>query len=85
MVFVVDALDFQGNLLHLIEASVVHAFLEGVFPDEFFDVQAGFLQVDFEEVDLFPEVEDGVLVDLAFDPGCVGVYLCSFSARSLSW
>lgn len=83
-VFVVDSLDLHGDLLHLIESCVVHALLEGVLPDEFFDLDAGFLEIDLQSIDFLPEVEDGVLVDLTLDPKWMGCYLCSFSARSLS-
>ena len=84
LVFVVDSLDLHCDLLNLIESGIVHSFLEGVLPDEFFDVEAGFLEVDFEEVDFFPDIQDGILVNVVFDSGLGGRYLCSFSARSLS-
>ena len=47
-------------------------------------MEAGFLEVDFQEVDLFSEVQDGVLVDVVFDSRLKRRYLCSFSALSLS-
>lgn len=56
MVLVVDSLDLEGDLLDLVEPGIVHSFLEGVFPDEFLDVETGFLKVDLEEVDFFPQV-----------------------------
>ena len=68
MVLIVDRLDFHGDLLNLIEASVVHTLLEGVLPDEFFDVQAGFLEIDLQMVYFFPEVQDGVLVNVTLYP-----------------
>lgn len=83
-VLVVDSLDLHGDLLHLVESRVVHALLEGVLPDEFFDLDAGFLEIDLQSIDFLSEVEDGVLVDLTLYPKWVGCYLCSFSARSLS-
>ena len=68
MILVVDPLDLQGDLLHLVQPCVVHPLLEGVLPDELFDLDAALLQVDLEDVDLLPEVEDGVLVDLTLNP-----------------
>jgi len=84
LIFVVNGLDFHCDLLHLVESSVVHSLLEGVLSDELFNVETGFLEVNFEEVDLLSEVEDGVLVDVVFDPNSKREYLCSFSALSLS-
>lgn len=68
MILVVDSLDLHGDLLHLVESSIVHPLLQGVLPDEFFDLDAGFLKIDLQSIDFLPEVEDGVLVDLTLDP-----------------
>jgi hypothetical protein len=48
LVLVVNGLDFQGDLLHLIESSVVHSLFERVLSDEFLDLYAGLLQVDLQ-------------------------------------
>ena len=68
MIFVIDGLDLHGDLLNLIESSIVHSLLEGVFSDKFFNVEACFLKIDFKEVNLFPEVKDGIFIDITFDP-----------------
>lgn len=68
LVFVIDGLDLHSDLLNFIESGIIHSLLEGVFPDEFLNMEAGLLQVDFEKVDFFSEVEDRVFVNVTFDP-----------------
>ena len=67
MIFVIDGLDFHGDLLNFIESSIIHSFLEGIFPDEFFNVETCFLKIDFEEVNFFPEIKDGIFINITFD------------------
>lgn len=67
LVFVVNGLDFEVDLLDLVEPGVVHSFLLGVLPDQLLNVEAGLLEVDLQDVDFLSEVQDGVLVDVALD------------------
>lgn len=68
MIFIIDRLDFHGDLLDLVETRIVHTLLKSVLPDEFFDMETGLLEIHFKKVDFFPEIEDGILVNVAFDP-----------------
>ena len=68
MIFVVNGLDFHCDLLDLIESSIIHPLLESVFPDEFFNVDAGLLEVDLEQIDFLSKIEDGVLIDITLNP-----------------
>ena len=68
MIFIIDRLDFHGDLLNLVETRIVHTLLKSVLPDEFFNMHTGFLEIHLEKVDFFSEIEDGILVDVTFDP-----------------
>ena len=69
LILIINVLDLEGDLLNLVQPSIVHPLLESVLPDEFLDVDAGLLEVDLEDVNFLPEVKDGILVNVTFDPG----------------
>ena len=54
-------------MLNLVESSIVHSFLLGVLSDQILYVHAGLLKVDLQDVDLFPQIQYGILVYIAFD------------------
>jgi hypothetical protein len=47
LVFVVDVLDLDGNLLDLVKPGIVHPFLKSVLTNELLNMDTGFLKVDF--------------------------------------
>ena len=40
LIFIIYSLDLNGDLLDLVESGIIHSFLEGVFPDKFFNLDA---------------------------------------------
>jgi hypothetical protein len=68
LVLVIKSLDLHANLLNLVEPAIIHPLLEGVLSDQLFNVNARLLEVDFEQINLFSQIEYRVLVYLAFYP-----------------
>ena len=68
LILIVNIFDFKGDLLNLVESSIIHPLFESVFSDEFFNMKTSLLKIDLENVNFFPEVKDGVLVNITFDP-----------------
>ena len=66
-IFVIKGLDFHADLLNLIEASIIHPLLKRVLPDQFLNVYARFLQINLEQIDLLPQIKNGIFVYLIFD------------------
>jgi hypothetical protein len=66
-VFAFDGFDFISEILDFCGPGIAHSFHGGVVSEEVFDVDGGFLDIDFEGIDLFFKIEDGVSIDVCFD------------------
>ena len=66
LIFVLDSFDFISKVLDFSGPGVAHSFHGGIVSEKVIDVDRGFLDVDFERVDLLLEVENGVSVDVGF-------------------
>ena len=84
LVLVVDGLDFHGHLLHLVQPGIIHPLLNSVLLDQLLNVKEGLLQAHLQQVDLLPQLQDSVLVNISLNPTSQQHYLCSFSPRSFS-
>ena len=67
LIFALDGFDFISEVLDFSGPGIAHSFHGGIVSEKVINMNRGFLDINFERIELLLEIENGISVDVGFD------------------